>query len=262
MLTPTVLMNDTTQAGFGIVPIADLVPTQVTVGMREVDFKRRRWRKRGSQEAAHYLETRRFPVVLGPDSRHYLLDRHHLALALRSEGLRAVPVSIVANMRGFPFATFWTTLEARKWTHPFDDAGRRRPYEAMPRSVDDLVDDPFRSLAGALKRAGGYAKDRALFSEFRWANFLRCRISRDLVESDFERALRLAMNLAQSTEAAFLPGWRPVFGVGANGDDDGDRHDAAALADLHVGRVGRQTRPVAVDRPVEGRPRPLIDLHA
>jgi hypothetical protein len=201
-------MNDTTQEGFGIVPIADLVPTQVTVGVREVDFKRRRWRKKHCHEAANYLETRRFPVVLGPDTRHYLLDRHHLALALNSEGIRVVPVSIVANMRGLSFATFWTTLEGRNWTHPFDDEGRRCPYDDMPESVDDLVDDPFRSLAGALKRAGGYAKDNALFSEFRWANFLRCRIPRELVESDFDRALALAMNLAQSTEAAALPGWR------------------------------------------------------
>jgi hypothetical protein len=68
--------------------------------------------------------------------------------------------------------------------------------------------DPFRSLAGALKRAGGYAKDKAPFSEFRWADFLRCRISRELVERHFGRALALAMNLAQSTDAASLPGWR------------------------------------------------------
>ena len=77
----------------------------------------------------------------------------------------------------------------------------------MPTSVDDLIDDPFRSLAGAVKRAGGYAKDRSPFSEFRWADFLRCQIARELVECDFGRALALAMNLAQSTEAAALPGW-------------------------------------------------------
>ena len=78
----------------------------------------------------------------------------------------------------------------------------------MPTSVDDLIDDPFRSLAGAVKRAGGYAKDRSPFSEFRWADFLRCRIARELVERDFGRALALAMNLAQSNEAAALPGWQ------------------------------------------------------
>jgi hypothetical protein len=63
-------------------------------------------------------------------------------------------------------------------------------------------------LAGALRRAGGYAKNKAPFSEFRWADYLRCRIPRELVEHHFGHALALAMNLAQSTEAAVLPGWR------------------------------------------------------
>jgi hypothetical protein len=55
-------------------------------------------------------------------------------------------------------------LESCNWTHPFDDEGRRCPYDEMPATVNDLIDDPFRSLAGELKRAGGYAKNRAPFS--------------------------------------------------------------------------------------------------
>ena len=188
--------------------MADLVPTQVTVGMREVELKRRRWREKHSHEAANYLNKHRFPVILGPDARHYLIDRHHLTLALSDEGLWELPVSIVANMSGLSLPRFWATLESHNWTHPFDAEGRRRPYDEMPASVNDLIDDSFRSLAGALKRAGGYAKDKAPFSEFRWADFLRGRIPRELVERNFGRALALAMNLAQSAEAAALPGWR------------------------------------------------------
>ena len=123
--------------------------------------------------------------------------------------MREVDVSIVANMSELSFDEFWMTLESHNWTHPFDDEGRRRSYDDMPASVDDLVDDPYRSLAGAVKRAGGYAKDKAPFSEFRWADFLRRRIPRELIERDFGRGLAVAMNLAQSTEAAVLPGWRP-----------------------------------------------------
>lgn len=201
-------MNYMTQVGFKTVPIADLVPTQVTVGMREVAFKRRRWREKHSQEAASYLNTHRFPVILGPDARHYLIDGHHLTLALNDEGVGELRVSIVADLGGLSFGNFWTTLENHNWTHPFDDEGRRCSYDDMPASVDDLVDDSFRSLAGALKRTGRYAKDKAPFSEFRWADFLRDRIPRELVERNFARALALAMHLAQSTEAAALPGFR------------------------------------------------------
>jgi hypothetical protein len=201
-------MSDLTQEDFKTVPITDLVPTQVTVGMREVDFKRRRWREKHSHEAGHYLNTHRFPVILGPNARHYLVDRHHLALALHHEGIWEIPVSIVANMSGLSFDEFWKTLEGHNWTHPFDEEGRRRSYDGMPASLDDLIDDPFRSLAGALKRAGGYAKDKAPFIEFRWADFLRSRIPRELIEHHFGHALVLAMDLAQSVEAAVLPGWR------------------------------------------------------
>ena len=190
------------------VPVADLVPTQMTVGMREVNFKRRRWRERSSHEAANYLNKLRIPVVLGPNARQYLIDRHHLTLALHDEGIGELTVSVVANLSTLSFDDFWTSLESQNWTHPFDEKGRRRCYNDMPATIDDLQDDPFRSLAGAVKRAGGYAKDEAPFSEFRWADFLRCRIPRELVERDFGRALAIAMHLAQGAEAAALPGWR------------------------------------------------------
>jgi hypothetical protein len=202
-------MDDIAQEYLKAVPIVDLVPTQATVGMREVDIKRKRWREKCSHKATNYLNTLRIPVILGLDRRHYLIDRHHLTLALYEEGIWELPVSIVANMSELSFNEFWMALEIHNWTHPFDDEGRRRSYDDMPASVDNLIDDPYRSLAGAVKRAGGYAKDKAPFSEFRWADFLRRRIPRELIERDFSRGLAVAMNLAQSTEAAELPGWRP-----------------------------------------------------
>jgi hypothetical protein len=191
--------------GFGI---ANLLPTQITVGMREVDIKRNRWREKNRDETVNYLKTNQIPVILGPGAGHYIIDRHHLLLALHKEGVREVPVSIVANMSGFSFDESWTALESRNWTHPLDDEGRRCSYDDMPASVNGLIDDPFRSLAGAIKRAGGYAKDKSPFSEFRWADFLRQRIARELIERDFGRALAVAMDLAQTTEAIALPGWR------------------------------------------------------
>jgi hypothetical protein len=41
----TMMAQDT----INIVAVADLAPTQMTVGMREVSFKRRRWRERSSR---------------------------------------------------------------------------------------------------------------------------------------------------------------------------------------------------------------------
>jgi hypothetical protein len=91
--------------------------------------------------------------------------------------------------------------------HPFDDQGRRRAHGDIPKSIAGLVDDPFRSLAGELRRAGGFAKDTTPFSEFLWADYLRRRMKRKAVESDFDHALERALELAKSKEADFLPGW-------------------------------------------------------
>ena len=98
-------------------------------------------------------------------------------------------------------------MENRNWMHAYDDKGQRRDYTDIPKSVSDLVDDPFRSLAGELRRAGGYAKDTTLFSEFLWADFLRRRIKRKVVESNFSHAVEKALELAKSRDAGYLPGW-------------------------------------------------------
>ncbi len=189
------------------VKIADLHPTQITVGMREVKAKRKRWREEGTKKGAEFLGRHMIPVVLGPKDRHYVIDHHHLARALHDEGVKDVFVMIVANLSRLERDAFWFVLDNRSWMHPFDDEGRRRHYRDIPKSVADLVDDPFRSLGGELRRAGGFAKDTTPFSEFLWADFLRRRIKRKAVESDFSRALEKALQLAKSKDANYLPGW-------------------------------------------------------
>ena len=189
------------------VDIADLRPTQITVGMREVKAKQKGWREKKGKKGGEFLGKHMIPVILGPDDRHYVIDHHHLARALHEEGVKNVLVTVVANLSMVDRDTFWTFLDNRSWMHRFDDKGRRRHYKDIPKSVRDLVDDPFRSLAGELRRAGGFAKDTTPFSEFLWADFLRRRIKRKLVELDFDRAIIVAMKFAKSQEAIFLPGW-------------------------------------------------------
>jgi hypothetical protein len=98
-------------------------------------------------------------------------------------------------------------LDNRGWMHPFDAQGRRQDYGKIPKSLDGLVDDPYRSLAGELRRVGGFAKDTTPFSEFLWADFLRRRIARKAIKEDFAQALECALALAKSRDADYLPGW-------------------------------------------------------
>ncbi len=189
------------------VAIDELRPTQMTVGMREVRAKRKAWSALEEDKSRAYLGRHMVPCVRGPKERLYLIDHHHLARALHDEGAKQVLVSMVADLRTLDKDAFWFFLDNRGWLHPFDEHGKRRDYDAMPKSVADLVDDPYRSLAGELRLEGGYAKDTTPFSEFLWADALRRRIKPKDVEGDFKAALRRALDFAKSPEASFLPGW-------------------------------------------------------
>ena len=189
------------------VVIADLRPTQITVGMREVMAKRKRWRETGTTKGRKFLGRHMIPVILGPKRRHYVIDHHHLALALHEEGVSELAVTVVANLNGLASDEFWTMMDNRQWMHPFDAKGRRRHYADIPKSVTAMVDDPYRSLAGELRRAGGFAKDTTPFSEFVWAAFLRRRVKQKMVEQDFDHAMEMALKLAKSSDADYLPGW-------------------------------------------------------
>jgi len=192
-----------------LIPVAimDLRPTQITVGMREVKAKRKAWRETSDKKGGKFLGKHMIPVILGPKDRHYVIDHHHLARALHEEGVKDLAVTVVANLSNLEIDSFWFVMDNRNWMHPFDDEGRRRGYRDIPKTVTELVDDPFRSLAGELRRMGGFAKDTTPFSEFIWADFLRRRMKRKFIEKDFNSALEQALELAKSVEADYLPGW-------------------------------------------------------
>lgn len=189
------------------VRILSLRPTQMTVGLREVKDKRQRWRGHKDKKRAELLGTHMIPVVVGPDGRNYVIDHHHLARALHDEGEKEVLVSVVADLTMVDKKAFWVVLDNRRWVYPYDARGERRDYSDLPKDVTGLKDDPFRSLAGELRRVGGFAKDTTPFSEFLWADFLRRRLSRKIVEADFAKAVEQALSLGKSKDAIYLPGW-------------------------------------------------------
>ncbi|THD74327.1 MAG: chromosome partitioning protein ParB [Phenylobacterium sp.] len=189
------------------VPVADLRPTQITVGLREVAEKRREWRERAERDGPAFLGRHMIPVIRGLKGRPYVLDHHHLARALHDEGVAEVAVNVLADLSHLAKAEFWSFCDNRGWCHPYDAEGKRRDFDAIPKAVADLADDPFRSLAGELRRAGGFSKETTPFSEFIWADFLRRRIKRKAVDDDFAAALARALSLSKRPEAQHLPGW-------------------------------------------------------
>lgn len=187
--------------------ISDLRPTQITMGKREVQRKRQGWKAKSDEKASDYLGEHLVPVVIGPGDRFFLIDHHHLALALFEEGQEKVLVQVLARLQHLGDTEFFRFMDKRAWLHPYDEKGHRQDPDRLPKTVADLIDDPFRSLAGELREAGGYAKDTTPFSEFMWADYLRHRIAGSVAADEPEKALKLALDLAKSGAASFLPGW-------------------------------------------------------
>lgn len=189
------------------IPVAELRPTQMTIGLREVAAKRRRWADANEHERAILLRRHVVPAVVGPKGRRYIVDHHHFARALLDEKAKLAAVYVVADLTHLPKREFWTYLDNSGWCHAYDAEGKRRNLHAIPKHLGDLADDPYRSLAGALIRAGGCAKSSRPFAEFLWADHLRHRIDPAAVEKDWDAAVAQALRIARSDEARCLPGW-------------------------------------------------------
>jgi hypothetical protein len=184
-----------------------LRPTQLSVGYAEVQLKAAQWARLNKKRRRVELDHHVFPAVLGPSQAYFIVDHHHLGIALLEQGVDEVLVTVLDDLSWLAPAVFWRTLEFRSWSHPYDHQGRRRDYRDMPRRLTELEDDPYRSLAGLVRREGGFAKDQAPFVEFLWADFFRPRVSARLIRREPQRATLEGMRLARSGEARYLPGW-------------------------------------------------------
>jgi hypothetical protein len=189
------------------VPAKALRPTQMTVGFKEVKSKRQEWAALGKKKRRAAMSEVFFPAVIGPKSAYYILDHHHLALALVREQAPSVQVGVVKDLSDLNANDFWIYLDHLSLVHPYDQKGRRCAFKEMPVSIGSLRDDPYRSLAGGVRDAGGFAKADEPYLEFLWTNFFRNNIAAELLTSDYDKALKKALRLAISGKAQHLPGW-------------------------------------------------------
>jgi hypothetical protein len=187
--------------------LGDLRPTQMTFGRAEVERKLEELRGLKRKERERRVGRHWFPAVLGPKARYYIVDHHHLGLALRELGISKVWVVLLDDLSWLGVDAFWRTMEFRRWAHPYDERGQRHEFGAIPKRLKDLRDDPYRGLAGLARQRGAFAKDITPYSEFLWADYFRTRIGSRLIEREPAKALAQAARLAAHREARYLPGW-------------------------------------------------------
>lgn len=189
------------------VEIASLRPTQITVGHAEVAKKRAEWAKLDKKERKQRLKQQWFPSVLGPKGKYFIVDHHHLGLALLEEGIENAWVTVLQDYSWLDNDRFWRVMDFHQLAHPYDENGNRLTFDDIPKTVTDLRNDPYRSLAGFVRGAGGYAKDTTPFTEFLWADYFRSLIKANQIDQDLQNTIDAACKLARSQDARYLPGW-------------------------------------------------------
>ena len=185
-----------------IAKLPELRPTQFAVGMREVETKIKQVQSGKDLEA--------IPVVVapGPGPILYVIDHHHLGLAMIKSGLSEAKVEIVKDWSDKSLNDFWEKMNEHQFLYLFDERGNGpHPINDLPINLMQLKDDPYRSLAEEVRLKGGFDKSDKLFAEFQWAQFFRTRINVGYSESAWQTALDAAVRLAKSPEASDLPGY-------------------------------------------------------
>jgi hypothetical protein len=191
-----------------------LHPTQFTVGMLQVNKKKRKIDNCDKKKLAKWLRSKTVPVVIGPSGTLFMIDRHHAVRALSESkySFKKIHIKIKKDLSHLPKDEFWNKMVKKRWTWLFKN-GEPLDADNLPAHISELKDDPFRSLAANVRGKKGFKKSGP-FSEFIWADFLRKRIAAVQLNGFQEggdmhkQILDLAIKLCLSSEASGLPGWK------------------------------------------------------
>lgn len=186
-----------------------LRPTQFSIGEYEVDERVDKLWDYSKKDLKEYQVKHTIEIVIGPEQEAYLVDGHHLSRALQKLEKKSAIVKVKANLSSLAKTGFWEKMEAQKWVYLKDETGRDRRPQSLPKKLEDLADDPYRSLAWLVAEHDGYVENEVPFQEFKWGEFFRDRIDLgDGRAKDIKRALERALELALSKAAKDLPGYK------------------------------------------------------
>jgi hypothetical protein len=194
--------------------ILNLKPTQFAVGMLEVDEKIKELAHANKKKKKKFFNGTKVPVVRSPDGDLYVVDKHHFLWVCFQLGIKKVKIDLIKDFKGkkISYGAFWKWMgKTRNW-YPFCQFGEGTRKEFyLPKDVRGLADDPYRSMAWFVRKAGAFENSEKNFAEFSWANFFR---SKKLLEREgmngITKALVRASRLAQSAEARHLPGYDKI----------------------------------------------------
>lgn len=188
--------------------IDTLRPTQFSYGRKEVEYRAKKMKRMSRAELQHYKERKVGEVIIGPKNKVYLIDGHHMAAALDRIGKKRMLVRVKTSLRSLNKKKFVRRMVNKPWVWLYNHKGEKVRFVDLPRSIRDLEDDPYRSLAWLVEDRGGFDDVKVPFAEFMWARFYRSKLEEKRVKSLSERVIFDAIELSHSFEARHLPGYK------------------------------------------------------
>jgi hypothetical protein len=197
--------------------IRSLRPLQGAIGFGEVEAKAAAIAAHSKRERAD-LEDDPIVVIRGPRDNLFIIDHHHVAMAWLLAGYSTGICQIQPGPTGDERA-FWAELEQKNLVRLADKSGKPIRPDELPKSLEALDNDPYRTLAWLVRKDQGFCRSlmpQKEFAEFIWADWFRTRSDLPLeqVSASPESMSAIAFALATSKEAKSEPGFRGIQPAG------------------------------------------------
>ena len=193
--------------------LATLHPLQGGIGMAQVDFNINEISKHPGKEREKLLADP-IKVVKGPDGGLYITDHHHGALAwLRFQTAHRQETNSICQVAPLPEAAsmdqFARTLQTLQLVRLFDANGQKIQFQALPKTLLAMKDDPYRTIAGETRRQGAWCRypGAVEFAEFQWADYLRPRLQVTPKNVTKPKLIEQAAQLSRDPAAHCVPGY-------------------------------------------------------
>lgn len=192
----------------------ELHPTQFVLGRLSIGPKTAKveeMEKKGKME--NYLKKKSAPAIIGPDGLFYITDRHHTSYSILNSKLnnkyKKLYIKVIKNWSNLSYQEFSKKMTTHNYAWLRDENHNLRNFEDLPKHINNLGDDPYRSLAWLVRENGGFKKAGVSFQEFYWGMFFKLQgiKLKSSSESAVKAVLNQALRLAHSKKASHLPGY-------------------------------------------------------
>lgn len=206
--------NKSAQESLCSVTFEQIHPTQFVLGNLSIQSKTKKIElmyKEGKIEK--YLQKKYAPAVIGPNGLYYILDRHHTSYSILNSKIstryKKLYIKVMHNWSRLSNNEFSKKMIANKLVWLKDENHKDRKFSELPKHINNLGDDPYRSLAWSVRKKGGFKKTAISFQEFYWGMFFKNQgiELRSSDENAVKAVLNQALKLAKSPAASNLPGY-------------------------------------------------------